>query len=112
MIETALSSLARGMFLLDPWKQFHQIAGLMIEIELREDDLLHPQQAGSGAPRQQEHDGVAAHAGVGPRLNRRGADLRIAQPTEQFAESRNRLREQGSDGVGRDIALSDAGPPR
>ena len=66
----------------DTWQQFGEVAWAMIDVELGKDDLLHAQAAGSGRPREQKHNGVAAHPGIRPRLNGRGLDFTVTQPAK------------------------------
>ena len=54
----------------------------MIYVELGKDDLFHAQAAGSGRPRQEKHNGVAAHPGIRPGLNGRGPDFTVTQPAK------------------------------
>lgn len=52
------------LFIFHAWQEFRQIARLMVNIELGEDDLLHPQAASTRTTGKEKHDRVAADAGV------------------------------------------------
>ena len=59
----------RRVLMFDPWQQLHQVAGFVAAVELFEDDLVHPEPAGAGRPRQAEENGAAADAGEGARFD-------------------------------------------
>src|ERR1700733_11453406 len=74
------------LFLLQPRHQLDEIARAEAVVELVDEDAVPGVAAGAGRARQREEIGAAGDPGSGAALDRRGADLLIALPTEQLAE--------------------------
>src|SRR5665213_1476040 len=101
---------AAQMFL-EAGHQLDQIAGPLPVVELVLDDVFPAVAAGAGRSGQREQIRPAGDAGGGAALDRRGTDLLIAEVAEQLAEAVDLLLVDGLEGLGRDVATRDAGPP-
>src|SRR5260370_21510377 len=64
--------------------------------------------AGARRARERKEIGAAGDPGRRPALDRRGADLLIAEPAEQLAEAGNLLLIDAVKGLGRDVPPGDA----
>src|SRR5579864_7390335 len=95
--------------LLEARHELDQIAGAVAIVELMPDDVLPAVAAGAGRARKREEIGAAGDAGGGAALDRRGADLLIAEPAEELSEAGDLLLIDGSEGLGRDVAAGDTG---
>ena len=72
--------------LLQARHQLDEIARAEAVVELVHEDVLPGVAAGAGRAGQREEIGAAGDPGGGPALDRRGADLVVAEPAEQLAE--------------------------
>jgi len=73
--------------LLQPRHQLDQIARAQPVVELVPDNLLPAVAAGAGRAGEREEIGAAGDAGGGAALDRRSADLLVAEPAEELAEA-------------------------
>src|SRR5271165_5235773 len=89
--------------------QFDEIAWAKAVVELVHEDSLPGVAAGAGRTRQREQVSAAGDAGGGAALDRRGADLVVALPTEQLAEPGDLLLVDAVKGLRRHVAAGDAG---
>src|SRR5271169_4548439 len=74
--------------LLQAGHELHQVAGTVPVVELRLQDFP-AVAAGAGRARQGEEIGAAGDAAGGAALDRGGADLLVAEPTEELTEPRD-----------------------
>ena len=89
--------------------QFDEVAGLVADVQLVDQDLVPAVLAGPGRARQHEDIGAVGDARGGPRLDRRGLDLLIADPAEHLAEAGDDLFRDGVQGFGRYVTAGHAG---
>src|SRR5690349_8191710 len=91
--------------------ELDEVARAVPVVELVADDVLPAVAAGAGRAGEREEVGAARDARRGAALDRRGADLLIAEPAEELAEARDLLLVDGVEGLGRHVAAGDAGAP-
>src|SRR5690606_26069697 len=77
------------------WLQGGEVARSRARVELRADDLFPRRAAGRRGAWQREQEGAIGQARERARLQRRCADFLERDRTEQFAETRHLLVEQG-----------------
>ena len=90
-------------------QELGEVAGAVADVELVAEDVVPAVAAGAGGAREAEDVGTGGDAGVGARLERGGADLRVAQHPEQLAEAGDALLGDLGQGFGRDVAAGHAG---
>src|SRR5262249_1774623 len=95
--------------LLQARHQLDEVARAVAVVELVDEDALPAIAAGAGRARQREEIGAAGDAAGRPALDRRGADLLVAQHPEDLAEARDLLLVDLVERLGRDVAAGDAG---
>src|SRR6185312_2042563 len=88
--------------LLKPGHQLDEVARPETVVELVHEDALPGVAAGARRARQGEEIGAAGDACRRPALDRRGADLVIAEPTEKLAEPGDLFLVDAVKGLGRD----------
>ena len=93
----------------EPRHDLDEIAGTGAVIELRCKNAVPAVAAGAGRARQAEDEGGARNAGGGSALDRRGADLGVAQHVERDRKTVHPLFEQRLDRLRRDVAAGKAG---
>src|SRR5207244_12027144 len=98
--------------LLQPWHQLDEIARPEPVVELMDEDALPGIAASARRPRQCEQIGAAGDPGGGAALDRRGADLLVAEPAEQLAKPGDLLFVDAVEGLRRHIAAGDPGAAR
>src|SRR3989475_5273998 len=86
-----------------------EIAGTVTVVELVQKDLVPRVAAGAGRARQAEDVGAAGNASGRARLDRRGADLGLADQQEHRGEALHALLEQRLDRLPRHVAAGEAG---
>ncbi len=89
--------------------QLDQVARPVPVVELVADDVVPAVAAGAGRAGQGEKVCAARDPGGGAALDRRGADLLVAEPAEQFAEPGDLLLVHVVEGFRRHVAPGDAG---
>src|SRR6516165_5349322 len=95
--------------LLQPRHQLDEVARAEAVVELVHEDPLPGVAARAGRARQGEEVGAAGDAGRRPALDRRGADLVVAEPAEELAEPRDFLLVDAVEGLRCHIAPGAAG---
>src|SRR6516162_11611327 len=90
--------------LLQPRHQLDEVARAEAVVELVDEDALPGIAAGARRPRQGEQIGAAGDPGGRPALDRRGADLVVAEPAEKLAEAGDLLLVDAVKGLGCDVA--------
>src|SRR5579883_3481876 len=94
--------------LLEPRHQLDEIAGAVAIVELVLDDVFPAVAAGAGRAGKREEICAARDAGRGAALDRRGADLLVAEPAKELAEARDLLLIDRVKRLGRHVAPGDA----
>src|SRR5262249_38402139 len=94
---------------LQPRHELDEVARPVAIVELVDEDALPAVAAGAGRAGEGEEVGASGDTAGGPALDRRGADLLVAQHAEDLAESGDLLLVEGLEGLGRDIAAGDSG---
>src|SRR5262249_660116 len=111
--DAALDGRALGFgaaqMLLEARHDLDEIAGTVAIVELMQEDLIPGVATGAGRARQAEDVGAPGNAGGRARLDRRGADLRLAYHQEHRGETVHALLEQGLDRLRRHVAPREAG---
>src|SRR4029079_17449238 len=95
--------------LVEPRHDLDEVAGLRAIVELGPKDAVPAVAAGTWRAGQAEDEGGAGHARGGAALDRRGADLGVAQHVESDGEAIHPLFEQRLDRLGGNIAAGKAG---
>src|SRR6516225_7817641 len=95
--------------LLQPLHQLDEVARAEAVVELVHEDALPGVAARAGRARQGEEVGAAGDAGRRPALDRRGADLVVAEPAEELAEPGDLFLVDAVEGLRCHIAPGDPG---
>src|SRR4051812_46502801 len=95
--------------LVQPRHDLDEIAGTGAVVELGFEDAVPAVAAGTGRTWKAEDVGCARDAGRGAALDRRCADLGVAQHVECDRETVHALLEQGLDRLRRDVAPGETG---
>ena len=93
----------------EPRHDLDEIAGARAVVELGGEDAVPAVAAGAGRSWQAEDEGRTGDAGGGAALDRRGADLGVAQHVERDRETVHPLLEQRLDRLRRHVAAGKAG---
>src|ERR1700731_5241255 len=101
-----------SFMLLQARHQLDEIARAEAVVELVDEDALPGVATGARRAGQREEIGAAGDTRRGPALDRRGTDLVIAEPPEQFAKAGNLLLVDAMKGLGRYVAAGHAGAAR
>src|SRR5579863_3549048 len=104
--------LASLKMLLQPRHELDEVARPVAVVELMDEDSLPAVAAGAGRAGEGEEVGAAGDPAGGSAMDRRGADLLVAQHAEELAEAGDLLLVDRLEGFGRDVAPGDAGAPR
>ncbi len=94
---------------MQPRHQLDEVARAEAVVELVDEDPVPGVAAGAGRAGQREEIGAAGDPGGGAALDRRGADLLVAQPAEQLAEAGDLLLVDAVERLRGDVAAGDAG---
>src|ERR1700730_8054646 len=92
--------------------QLDEIAWAKAVVELVDEDAFPGVATGARRAGQREEIGAAGDTRRGPALDRRGPDLVIAEPAEEFAKAGNLLLVDAMKGLGRYVAAGHAGAAR
>src|ERR1700712_649203 len=98
--------------LVQPRHDLDEVAGARAVIELGAKDAVPAVAAGARRSRQAEDEGRTRDAGGGAALDRRGADLGVAQHMKGDGKTIYPLFEQGLDRFRRDVAAGKTGAAR
>src|SRR5258708_3950766 len=95
--------------LLQTGHQLDEVARSETVVELVDENAFPGVAAGTRRAGQCEEVGAAGDPGGGPALDRRSADLVVAEPAEQLAEAGNLLLVDAVERLGGDVPAGDAG---
>src|SRR5260221_8025231 len=101
--------LGSAQMFVEPRHDLNEVTGPRAVIELGAKDAVPAVAAGAGRTRQAEDEGGARNAGGGAALDRRGADLGVAQHVEGDGKTVHPLFEQRLDRLRRNVAAGKAG---
>src|ERR1700730_9261551 len=109
---SAVSKCLPFQMLLQAGHQLDEVAGAKAVVELVDQNALPGVAAGAGRSGQGKQIGAAGDPGGGPALDRRGADLLVAEPAEQLAKPGDLLLVDAVERLRGHIAAGDAGAAR